>query len=130
MAKISGPLFSVAASGSVGALTFSRQIQPVKSDSTQQPKTHIARAKPKKSSIPPTPDQLACRAKCRAAAAAWAALTMPQRADWKNLGITTHRAGQGNTALNCKNGWPVFLQEWIIQHITTPSTPMLPARYE
>jgi hypothetical protein len=129
MAKIAGPLFSIAASGSVGNVTFSASQAGASPIAGQSSKTHIARSKPRPSSWPASSDQLAMRSKCRSAAAAWQSLSALDKSKWTALGYTTHRAGQGATPINCKNGWPKFLQEYIIQHVVSPSTPLLPASY-
>lgn len=72
MAKVTGPLHSLTASGSIGnTLTMLRQMR-----------TNIAKKKSKPGGQP-SAAQVARRAFYRQACADWMALTIPQKAAWK-----------------------------------------------
>lgn len=104
MAKISGPLFSFGASGTVGnMLTFNQSLS-----------RPVARRKPS-GYAPATPAQAIQRDAMSAAAVAWRALSTPTRAEW--IALTNGRA---NTAFS------KFFLEWTAQASTPGVPPYLP----
>lgn len=104
MARVKGPLFSIAASGSIaGLLTFN----PGKKSTTarRQPAAYP----------PPSANQLATRQKVRDAAAAWRALDPLDRAEWS---VLAHNSGRLPFAK--------YLLEWFAQACTPTTPPYIP----
>lgn len=106
MAKTHGPLFSLAASGSIGkVLTFN-----------QGAHVQVARRSPR-STAPPSVPQIDYRNRCRAASAYWRAMPAAEKTEWSDVAALTGR--------------PVFakyLLEWISQAATPEQPPLLPMR--
>ena len=104
MPKVTGPLFSLRASGTLnGALTFG----------TQQGRNIVRqRVTPKD---PRSAGQLAQRARVALAATAWSSLDAITRAAWQTAG-----------AAAAMNGYSYFCQQWHIQDITPPYFPTIP----
>lgn len=106
MAKISGPLFSFGASGTVGkVLTFN-----------QSDRRAVARKKPA-ASTSATPMQLTMRADFVAAAKAWRALDSVDRAAWIALAAPTARPA-----------FAKYYLEWAAQRSTAASPPQIPMK--
>ena len=104
MAKISGPLFSFGASGTVSkVLTFN-----------QSNTTPTARKKPARSNSS-TPMQLTMRAEFSDAAKAWRALSPTDRAAWIAL-----------AAPSARPAFAKFYLEWAAQRSTLATPPYLP----
>lgn len=106
MAKVSAPLFSLGASGTVGdVLTFN-----------QSNTAPVCRRKPtgyKPATIP----QAVCRQRCSDAAAHWRSLDAPSRAEWVAV-----------AALSGANVFTKYLLEWNAQGSTPAAPPFLPMR--
>lgn len=104
MAKVTGPLFSFAASGSIANLL------------TMEQRAHgtTARRKPISTGNPTAP-QVAERTRCKDAAAAWKITTAPIKQEWRTLAQTRQ-----------KPVFAVYLQEWNAQHIAALGAPQIP----
>lgn len=105
MAKIQGPLFSVSAAGTVGKVLQFRRLRGCAVVSF-----------PTVPAAPPSAPQIAERARCSDAAAAWRDLGDDERYLWIAL-ATTHNL----------NPWLEFFREWQRQRIVAPALPELPA---
>lgn len=116
MAKIKGPLFSLAASGTVGRISFSQAGTA----------TH-ARNVPRQRADSPTQYQIDHRQRCKDAAASWAAMSVFDKDKWHAKGTTTRPSGAAGTVYTLNNGWPLYFQEWLLQNIDPPGAPRLPA---
>jgi hypothetical protein len=105
MAKITGPLFSIAASGRIG---------PVLCFRTANSRTTAIRAP-----IPsggPSPPQIAERARLATCATAWRGLDDDTRSLWDAFALTELR-----------NPWISFSREYILQQCAAPALPLIPA---
>lgn len=127
MATARGPLLSIAASGSVGKLTFSELAQHRAAVAAARGHSHIIRRKPRRPKTGPTAAQLAQRARIKAAALAWKTLDANTQARWKAKGITVYAASRNGLAFRLLHGYALFMTEWITQNITAPALPLLPA---
>lgn len=116
MAKAKNPLFSIAASGSVGKICINANATG-----------HVIRYKPRSGTGTTTPAQIEHRANVATAAAAWNALSPTTREAWKNTGLSVDSANLGTPTAKLKHGYALFLREWIIQQIEAPALPLLPA---
>jgi transcription elongation factor len=116
MARVKNPLFSLAATGSVGKITFNGS----KNQTT-------ARSKPSSATSTPSAAQVNIRTKCSNAASAWAALSPEERTAWAQKGITKRYAANSKKPLYLANGYALFLKEWHLQNIVPPSIPLRPA---
>lgn len=127
MATVQGPLHSLAASGSVGRLTFSEMQQHRAAVKAARNHSTVVRAKPRKPRVPPTAAQLAHRVTVKAIAHAWKILPPADKAKWTARGITVRVASRRGLAFTVLHGYALFLQEYFNQHATPPALPMLPA---
>lgn len=104
MAKVSGPLFSFGASGSIAkVLTFN-----------QSDRRAVARKTPA-ASTSASEMQLIMRAQFAEAAKAWRALDPADRAQWIALAAPTARPA-----------FAKYYLEWAAQHSTLVSPPLIP----
>ena len=106
MAKLQGPLFSISASGHVGAVLCY---------STTNATTRAIRS-PVPSGRASTPqrlerDRLALAASC-----------------WRNLDTAAREEWQAYAATKFQNPWIAFSREYIIQQCLSPDLPLLPAQ--
>lgn len=107
MAKVTGPLFSLSASGSVaGKLTIRN---------TRHGFTAVHKTTPHD---PATQFQLIERQTMRDAAAAWNTLDPEIKLIWNSSAIPT-----------IKSGWMDFFQEWKTQRIAAGSLPLIPTNF-
>lgn len=106
MPKVQGPLFSLAASGTVAKhLTF-----------RTSPLDAIAQWKP----VPtgkPSPAQLIERARVRLAAQLWMSLDLTDRQAWRDYAIARSKAP-----------WIAFCNEYLIQQCDAENLPLIPAQ--
>jgi hypothetical protein len=115
MAKITNPLFSIAASGTVGKITF-----------TNTNGKQTARALSFRRPPQPTEPQQTVRDNCRTAAAYWAALTPDERAEWAARGLKLRYITDPENLTTLNNGWALFLSEWCLQQSTIDQPPYFP----
>lgn len=107
MAKVTGPLFSFGASGSVaGKLTFRANDR------------YFVAQRPPIPTGAPSSWQLLERQSMRNAAAAWASLSNNDRAIWGNSSVATIRSA-----------WMSFFLEWKTQRVHAGALPLIPAQY-
>jgi hypothetical protein len=104
MAKVRSPLFSLAASGSIGGLISFR--------SNKERAT--ARLKPR-SQPQQSEGALLNQQRMKNAAAAFSSLTQAQQIEWSALGISRG-----------KPSWQIFFEQYQAQYITPPSLPEIP----
>jgi len=105
MPRVTGPLFSIAASGRVGRVLQYRQT--TRGSEVQQRSTRRA--------APSTP-QKSERARVHAAAIIWRTLDALTRAEWYAYAVI-----RGN------NAWIEFCREYLLQQCTGETLPMIPA---
>ena len=107
MAKVRGPLFSLAASGTVAhALTY------------RSNDGYCVATRPPIPTGAPSTWQLAERQTMRDAAAGWASLSANDRAIWSANELPTVRSG-----------WMSFFFEWKTQRVAAGQVPLIPAQY-
>jgi hypothetical protein len=105
MPKLRGPLFSIAAHGTIAsAVTYRTTARGT-----------VAQRPPIPRQTPSTP-QLSERARCRAAAANWSTLDATARAPWLHLAVSRSLPV-----------WIVFFSESTLQQVEPPARPLLPA---
>jgi hypothetical protein len=109
MAKVSKPLYSLAASGSMGGATFCT------ANSTDT-FLHVARKKPRATTIKKSAPQLLHQQRWTEAAATWRGASLPEQAFW-NLKFPP-KAGSGRN-------W--FFLEFILQRCVVGTLPLHPA---
>lgn len=115
MAKVTAPLFSNSAAGTLGRIIYRNPL------SGQTAGLRTFRNPP-----PPTQAQLDVRQNCRDAAAYWATMTDTERAEWKTRGIITRSTTEDERAINLQHGWALFLKEWVLQQASATNPPMMP----
>lgn len=104
MPKVTGPLFSLRASGTLkGALTFGTQsgLNVVRARITPRDPRTIA--------------QVSQRARVADIADAWHGMTAGDRADW-----------QAAASTNQMNGYAYFVRQYHLQDVTPPNIPSIP----
>jgi hypothetical protein len=105
MAKITAPLFSISASGTIGKKVTFRATK------------HGNRAgKPPVPSPSATIPQQFNRQQMRDAAVTWYLLDQPDRDEWQLYGAPVDRSG-----------WVAFFTEYVIQQCQPPEFPLVPA---
>lgn len=107
MAKVTGPLFSFSASGSINRkLTFRNN------------ERYFVAQRPPVPTGPASPWQLTERQSMKDAAAAWASLSNTDRAIWGNSELPTIRSA-----------WMSFFMEFKTQRVKAGAVPLIPAQY-
>lgn len=137
MAKVTSPLMSLTASGSVGGLTFSTNAPINGSQPVTVKANNRLTIRNQRHTVTATPAQLTHRVRVREIAALWRTITPAQRIIWDSRQLFVNlpqRAvmnpitAQFNPALrvSCAHGYAVFLRECLAQNITPPDLPMVP----
>lgn len=112
MAKTSYPFFAIAAAGSVGKLTTSRQPGTPMGQ-------HVTRWKPAAPSGERSPAQLTYNDRFRHASQTWATLAPALQAWWVTWANTHNKIGRNE-----------FIRESILQRVAPGIEPLHPVNYE
>jgi hypothetical protein len=102
--RVSGPLFSLGASGTLAKTLVYRTSSAM---STVAPRSAKARAA--------SPAQQAHRARVKSGVVSWKAQSAPVREQWRDAAAGT-----------VLTGYNVWLREWVLQGVEAPNVPLLP----
>ena len=109
MPKVTGPLFSLSASGTfMGAIEFRKR---------QEGGGVVTRIRTRKRTKPRTASQVQHNQQWSAASAAWRGLFDVEKSTWNDKAKTN----------GYKSGFRLWISEWFTQRIKSPDRPLLPA---